>query len=78
MTDKFDPEAIEVLRQLARRRTQDRPRAGSGRTAQLNVRVSQELRDDIDRLATEHGLLIAEIIEQAVAAWKEKVNRSGR
>lgn len=44
----------------------------TGRVHQLNVKVTEETKLSIFRLAKERGLLVAEVIEEAVAALKRE------
>lgn len=42
----------------------------TGRTAQLNLKVRQDFRDEIEREALARGVLMVELIERAWMAWK--------
>ena len=52
-----------------------RSRRATGRTLQLNVKVSTPTKETILRIAKERGLLVAEVIEQAVEALEREGGR---
>lgn len=47
----------------------------TGRTEQFNVRLRSETKQDIQALADSNGWLIAEVIEKALEALREKLSR---
>lgn len=47
----------------------------TGRTQQVNIRLRQATRDDIQRLSETHGWLIGEVIEHAIEALKAQMQR---
>lgn len=51
----------------APRRLDGRSLRATGRTTQLNVKITEDTKAAVLRLAQERGLLVSEVIEQAVA-----------
>ena len=47
-----------------------RSKRRTGRTAQMNLKMRQDLRDEVEAMARSRGILMVEIIEQAFEFWK--------
>jgi hypothetical protein len=72
------PEAVAMVAPAARRArekqmrlspTDGRRRRRTGRTAQFNVKMRAELKEQVVRASRDHRLLIAELVEQALMAY---------
>ncbi len=68
------PERVEARRRAARQPREDgRSLRRTGRTIQFATRVKESFDRDVRRIAKSEGLLLAEVLENAVECYKEKL-----
>jgi hypothetical protein len=72
---------VSVKQQLRQERREQKKIDGrtlrkTGRTEQLNVRVRSGTKEDLQKLAQQNNWLIAETLEQAIAALREKLGQN--
>jgi hypothetical protein len=61
------PAPVTATFPAAPRRLDGRSLRATGRTVQLNVKITEATKETVLQLAQERGLLVSEVIEQAVA-----------